>query len=162
MNRGLPRKSRVALLLAACAFCLLWRCVLIFHFKEGNVRTELATDTRFDSLLFGAALAIGANPALDRSRWFAIERLRWLALGGLAVLLITFAWRNDGFRFTLRFTLQSAALLPVFRLRHPRARNRYPQTSQHMGDGPARRHVLRSLPDTLAFSGVLQSSPASR
>jgi peptidoglycan/LPS O-acetylase OafA/YrhL len=114
MNRGLKKNGQVLVLVAACVLCLVWRCVLIFVFKDENVRTEIATDTRFDSLLMGAALAIGANPALDKNRWFSIKTLRWLALAGLGVLLFTFLWRNDGFRFTLRFTLQSMALLPLF------------------------------------------------
>ena len=114
MTHGLNRRGQVILLVTACVFCLIWRCVLIFYLGAGDVRTELATDTRFDSLLLGAVLAISANPALDRRQWFSMRWLRWMALSGIAVLLLTFLWRNDAFRFTLRFTLQSVALLPLF------------------------------------------------
>lgn len=114
MTKGLTKQTQVIVLVTTCVLCLVWRCLLIFYFRDGLVRTELGTDTRFDSLLFGAVLAIGANPALDHRRWFSPKTLRLLALAGLAILLFTFAWRSDGFRYTLRFTLQPLGLLPVF------------------------------------------------
>jgi peptidoglycan/LPS O-acetylase OafA/YrhL len=74
----------------------------------------LGTDTRFDGLLFGCLMAIVANPALDNSPWLSPKRIRRAALLSLAVLLFTFLYRNEVFRYTWRFTLQGIALLPLF------------------------------------------------
>jgi peptidoglycan/LPS O-acetylase OafA/YrhL len=112
--KKLSKPEQVRLLWVGCAVCLLWRCVLIFAMHRTSVRTELGTDTRFDCLLFGAIMAVAANPALDTSRWFSASRLRMLVPVSLACLLFTFVNRNEDFRFTLRFTLQAVALLPLF------------------------------------------------
>ena len=113
-SQNLSKKAQGGLLGGACLLCLIWRCVLIFGMHARTVRTELGTDTRFDCLLFGSIMAIAANPALDSSRWFSRKRLNFLAPLAVLCLLSTFLWRNDGFRFTLRFTVQSLALLPLF------------------------------------------------
>jgi peptidoglycan/LPS O-acetylase OafA/YrhL len=110
----MSKKAQAGLLWAVCLLCLVWRCVLIFGMHEPTVRTELGTDTRFDCLLWGSIMAIAANPALDSSRWFSRKRLSLLAPLAVACLLFTFLWRNEGFRYTLRFTVQSLALLPLF------------------------------------------------
>jgi peptidoglycan/LPS O-acetylase OafA/YrhL len=104
----------VRLLSAICVLCLVWRCVLIFGMHAPTVRTELGTDTRFDSLLFGALMAIGANPKLDTSRWFIRKRLNVLAILGVTCLLLTFFWRDGWFRYTFRYAAQPLALLPLF------------------------------------------------
>jgi peptidoglycan/LPS O-acetylase OafA/YrhL len=74
----------------------------------------MASDTRFDSIFFGCALAIGMNPVLDAPS--GSDRLwKWLLLpGALAVLIFTFAYRAEWFRETIRYTLQGIALTPVF------------------------------------------------
>jgi peptidoglycan/LPS O-acetylase OafA/YrhL len=114
INRGLRTQIQGWILALACAACLLWRIVLIVGMHQPYVRTELGTDTRFDGLLFGCLMATIANPALDHSPWLSIKRIRWAALLGIAVLLFTFLYRNDVFRFTWRFTLQGLALIPLF------------------------------------------------
>jgi peptidoglycan/LPS O-acetylase OafA/YrhL len=77
-------------------------------------RTCHATDTRLDGLLFGCALAVWGNPALDPTR---IRRSHWLWLllpSCVALLLATFVIRSVPFRETWRYTLQGLALMPVF------------------------------------------------
>lgn len=77
-------------------------------------RTCHATDTRLDGLLFGCALAVWGNPALDPTR---IRRSYWLWLllpACIVLLLSTFVIRNVAFRETWRYTLQGLALIPVF------------------------------------------------
>lgn len=113
----LPRFERRhigALLYGVCALVLLWRCVLVGLLHFGSDYSYMATDARIDSLLFGCALAIGWNPALERdSHWS--ERQWALALGGgLALLLFSLLYRDTTFRDTLRYTVQGVALLPVF------------------------------------------------
>ena len=68
------RPDRQALvLLGACASILLWRIVLYSKLDMTDVlsgqRLEIASDTRFDSILFGCILALYGNPALDASRF---------------------------------------------------------------------------------------------
>ena len=110
----MTKQAQLGALLGACLLCVIWRCVLIFGMHAPTVRTELGTDTRFDCLLFGSIMAIAANPALDSWCWFSKRRLDVIAPAALACLFFTFLWRNDGFRYTLRFTVQSCALLPLF------------------------------------------------
>jgi peptidoglycan/LPS O-acetylase OafA/YrhL len=110
----MSKKAQVGSLWVACLLCLVWRCILIYGMHVPTVRTELGTDTRFDCLLFGSIMAIAANPALDRWRWFSMKRLNVIAPLALTCLLFTFLWRNQGFRYTFRYTVQSLALLPLF------------------------------------------------
>jgi peptidoglycan/LPS O-acetylase OafA/YrhL len=114
MSKRLSTPTQGWLLVSACAGCLLWRLILILGLHQPGVRTELGTDTRFDGLLFGCLLAVVANPVLDASRWLDLKRLRWTAVLALPLILFTFIYRNEAFRETWRYTLQSVALLPLF------------------------------------------------
>jgi peptidoglycan/LPS O-acetylase OafA/YrhL len=108
--------SRQAVVLAMlCAAALIWRCVLCFHFHASADRIYLATDTRFDSILLGSIFAIVASPILrDPLHERLVAHLRWLVPVSVAVLLVTFLCRSEGFRNTLRYTLQGLALMPLF------------------------------------------------
>lgn len=114
IHRAFRKRTQAWILVSACVACLLWRLVLIMWIHQPLVRTELGTDTRFDGLLFGCLMAIAANPALDYSPWLSPKRIRWGAILGVGVLLFTFLYRNEVFRYTWRFTLQGIALLPLF------------------------------------------------
>jgi len=108
--------DRVALILGAlCVMVLLWRCVLVFGLGVGGFYTYSATDTRIDSLLFGCILGVWCNPALESTQHNPSGRT-WifLCLGGVALLLVSFLWRADAFRDTLRYTLQGLGLFPLF------------------------------------------------
>ena len=100
-------------LLALCAAILVWRLVLVLGMGVGEFRTYYGSDTRFDSIVFGCALAAWHNPALDppvlRPKVWAIT-----LVGALVVLLSTFVIRNDSYRETLRYTVQGIGLVPVF------------------------------------------------
>lgn len=115
-----------------CAAVLLWRLVLILYLGSGAERIPAATDTRVDAILFGCALAVWKNPALDPLasppwRWPTL----WLpgALLALAVslylphlpLLAAWSYSVQGLALTLLFT---AAIRfhrwPVFRLLNSR------------------------------------------
>lgn len=123
MRRTLPdRLHQFALLMLLCAAVLAWRMLLVHQFsaidlQSGSAhhpRTCHATDTRLDGLLFGCALAVWGNPALDGTR---ISRTRWLWLllpASAALLLATFIIRSVPFRETWRYTLQGLALMPLF------------------------------------------------
>jgi peptidoglycan/LPS O-acetylase OafA/YrhL len=114
----LPRLSprrQALLLLCLCAAALAWRYVLHFHYHVPDLRTYYATDTRFDSILLGCVFAIIANPVLhDPLHDWLRRNMKFLLPSSLLVLLATFLVRDDGFRETLRYTLQGLALIPLF------------------------------------------------
>jgi peptidoglycan/LPS O-acetylase OafA/YrhL len=115
MRRLWPSGSKQAwALLAICAVVLVWRCVLIFHFHVYKDRTYLATDTRVDAILTGCILAVWQNPVLDRDS-IADHWLRWVwAPLGVAAIVVSLLASSTEFEQTLRYTLQSFGLFPLF------------------------------------------------
>jgi peptidoglycan/LPS O-acetylase OafA/YrhL len=114
LNRRLSRRGQAIAILALCGLICVWRFALVGFFDVGSDRTYMGSDTRFDSIFFGCALAIGMNPMLDRHA--GNDRLwKWLLLpAALALLTFTFLYRAEWFRETIRYTLQGIALTPVF------------------------------------------------
>jgi peptidoglycan/LPS O-acetylase OafA/YrhL len=112
---GIRERKMAFVFWAICAAVLAWRCLLVFVFHAPSDRTFVMTDTRLDSILFGCALAVWRNPALDQvdvppsPLW---PRL-FLPLGVLG-LVAGFLVRSDGFRETFRYSLQGVSLYPVF------------------------------------------------
>lgn len=123
LRRWLPEhRQQFALLMTLCASVLAWRMLLVHHFSAVDLhsgtahhpRTCHATDTRLDGLLYGCALAVWGNPALDPTR-FRRSHWLWLALPACVALLVaTFVIRSVPFRETWRYTLQGLALMPIF------------------------------------------------
>lgn len=102
------------ILFGLCALILCWRCVLVFLLSSEPDRTFVASDTRFDSILFGCILAIRGNPVLDpHGETHTLWKYRLLPLG-LAALVATFAIRNPHFRESFRYSVQGLALIPLF------------------------------------------------
>lgn len=114
LTRRLSHARHGLVLWGICGAIGLWRCFLVFGLHVTEDRTYLASDTRFDSILFGCAMAMAMNPVLDARR--GSERLwKWVLLpGGLALLLFTFLYRDPWFRETIRYSLQGIGLTPVF------------------------------------------------
>jgi peptidoglycan/LPS O-acetylase OafA/YrhL len=109
-----PRRQALALW-ALCAVVLAWRCVLVYGLHSASDRTYVASDTRVDSILFGCALALFGNPALDgESRISEAVWKRILLPAALLALLATFVVRDPALHETFRYTLQGIALTPVF------------------------------------------------
>jgi peptidoglycan/LPS O-acetylase OafA/YrhL len=102
-----------AVLLGVCALTLLWRSILVYGFNASSDRVYFGSDTRADSILFGCALALLANPTLNPER---VASAIWRKLLPLAVttLLFTFVFRAPWFRDTFRYTVQGLALIPIF------------------------------------------------
>jgi peptidoglycan/LPS O-acetylase OafA/YrhL len=125
LQRLFPGRVRAQgkVLFALCAGILLWRLFLVLYLHSQSDRTYLASDTRIDSILFGCALALLANPMLEEpsQTYRRVWRNVFLPLG-LAVLLFSFTYRAPWFRETLRYTLQGLALTPLFvvAMREPR------------------------------------------
>jgi len=115
MLRRFSAARQALVLLCLCGAALLWRCLLIYGLHADFNRTFFATDTRFDSILFGCIIAIVLNPMLNDPLYSALLRhMRWLLPVSTLLLLATFLTRNDEFRETFRYSLQGVALTPLF------------------------------------------------
>jgi peptidoglycan/LPS O-acetylase OafA/YrhL len=110
----LSQRGRALTLVSLAAIVLGWRCALVFHFHAPADRTYLATDTRIDNILWGCVLAVWANPVLDRPLQLGRRSERLVCSVCVALLLVTFVWRNPSFRETFRYSIQGMALLPLF------------------------------------------------
>jgi peptidoglycan/LPS O-acetylase OafA/YrhL len=109
-------RARVAGILALCCLVvLLWRCFLTFDLSPPQNYIPFATDTRIDSILFGAVMALAFNPVLDGKR-VNLRPWAWQTLLALGVALIVAseACMAPPFRNTLRYTLEGLCLLPCF------------------------------------------------
>ena len=108
--------ARIVLILAAaCAAVLVWRVALLGIVDNPGHYTYHATDTRIDSLLYGCIMGLWLNPALDKApAWISGRGWAVLCIVALALLAISFLWRSEEFRATLRYTLQGIALFPLF------------------------------------------------
>lgn len=93
---------------------LLWRIYLSNQGASFD-RIYLATDTRFDSIIFGVLLSI----VMYQRKWFRDSETMlikdWLIIGiAFLILLFTLLYRDEFFRETYRYSLQGLALMPVF------------------------------------------------
>jgi peptidoglycan/LPS O-acetylase OafA/YrhL len=114
LSQRLARQAQARAVLGLCAAICVWRIVLVGVFGVPDDRTYMGSDTRFDSIFFGCALAIGLNPVLD-APVFGERVWKWVLLpAALALLLFTFLYRAEWFRETVRYTIQGIALVPVF------------------------------------------------
>jgi peptidoglycan/LPS O-acetylase OafA/YrhL len=110
------RRTLLALFVSLIVVALVWRLWLVTH-GAGELRTYYATDTRFDSILFGCVLAVWRNPARPQveSPRTQMAWSEWLAVvAGGALLLSTILYREAHFRESVRYTLQGIALMPIF------------------------------------------------
>lgn len=106
-----PRRL-VGLLLAVIVLAALWRWAAFTHFGRSEIYTYKATECRLDSIAWGCLAAV-----LERSWPRGLELLRRHAraavLLGCALLAASLAWRDETFRATWRYTVQTGALLLV-------------------------------------------------
>lgn len=94
--------------------CPLWRTIIVSFDWSSPAQvmpyTYMASETRFDSIAFGALFAFVAQ-----AKGRLGEGQRWLAgAGGLLLLLAGFAIRDPFFRETLRYTVQGTGLFLAF------------------------------------------------
>jgi peptidoglycan/LPS O-acetylase OafA/YrhL len=117
-RKAFSRYVQASLLAVACLLPLIWRFVLVFHFHTPLTTlprwTYSASDARFDAILWGCVLAIACNPWFDDAAGILKRNKGRFAGAGLAVLFLSLAIRNPIFRETLRYSLQSVALFPIF------------------------------------------------
>lgn len=109
----LPSRVRTAKVLAAlCVLALSIRFYVAFAHPDIAVDYNgKATETRIDSILYGALAALmwWSYPARN---WLIRQRLPLLALAAF-LLLMSFLWRDPVMRETVRYTLQGLALIPL-------------------------------------------------
>jgi peptidoglycan/LPS O-acetylase OafA/YrhL len=98
-----------------CLLVLCWRCLLVWGMDADYNRIFYASDTRVDGILFGCALAVIGNPAMDRDQQIPEGNLKYFLLPlGCTLLLCSLLYRSDDFRDTLRYSVQGIALYPIF------------------------------------------------
>lgn len=108
-----PRRLLVLpVLLSLCAVALGIRTYVALAYPDiATAYNGMATETRIDAILFGAATAILCN----RKGEAFIERWShpvWVGLG-LAAIIVSLLIRDVFFRETLRYTVQEIALVPL-------------------------------------------------
>jgi peptidoglycan/LPS O-acetylase OafA/YrhL len=107
--------SRIAVLAAILALFLVWRLVLAILLGASSDYLYAASDARFDSILYGCLLAFMMNAgAAERVFPSGAGGMAAMTAAGLALLLLTFLWRDQLFRDTLRYSIQGVALMPLF------------------------------------------------
>lgn len=107
-----------------CALVLAWRYWLVFHGASAEY-VGMATDTRVDAILVGCLMALWRNPWLDPVPAPNAAREGAVVAVCVAVLLGSFVYRDDVFRLTARYTLQSLAVAALIYLAVARA-NQWP------------------------------------
>ena len=109
------RVAFVVTLFALIGLVTLWRWRVASGCQDGSCflyRVEHGTDTRIDSILFGALLsALLASPF--RASTLAVVRTVAAPAAGLALLLVALVVRDPWFRETWRFTVQGVGLMLV-------------------------------------------------
>ena len=98
-----------------CAVTLAWRCWLALQ-GASPAYLAMATDTRVDAILVGCIMGLSFNPWM-RLGEVGEGRLQWVIAAACCLLLTgSLVYRNDFFRMTFRYTLQSLAIAPLIYL----------------------------------------------
>ena len=101
------------LLIAGCIVVLIWRSALASLWPDVIWQHYYRTDTRIDSILYGAILAcLLEMPDIDR--FFRVVGGWSGVAAATALLLLTFVYRDEVSRQTVRYSLQGIALIPIF------------------------------------------------
>jgi peptidoglycan/LPS O-acetylase OafA/YrhL len=110
----LSRRGQAMLLWGLCAAVLVWRCILVIATHASSARVFFGTDTRIDAILFGCALAVWRNPALDGA-YPAPNLLRYILLPASLIVVIACAYsRGTVFTDTGCFSLEGIGLTFLF------------------------------------------------
>lgn len=107
----------ITILTGLCAAALFWRMHLVSAPGFEIARTYYASDTRFDSILYGCIYSIASVRPDQRLVDRGITRKHWIIFAlGLVGIIISIVYRNPFFRETSRYTLQGISLMPIFYL----------------------------------------------
>jgi peptidoglycan/LPS O-acetylase OafA/YrhL len=109
------RKRALILLSFLVMAVLLWRVYLVYGlnvYDTNHARIYMGTDTRIDSIIYGAILAIALATNINQ-RLIQFFANYWIMAGALILLLLTFIYRDESFRETFRYSIQGLALTPL-------------------------------------------------
>ncbi len=107
------RRTAFVVLGMLAVVVLAWRFYLVSQ-GAPHIRTNYASDTRVDSILWGALLAFCMNPRIDPVPESATRLRGPLLAAGFGLLVYSLVYRDEAFRETWRYSLQGVALLPIF------------------------------------------------
>ena len=113
-RRGWSWRKQANVLFWLCWIALIWRFYITWKLGLGQGWAYRATDTRFDSILWGCILALRFNPQFDDPELLPKRHRTLMFLLAVAGIIMTFLPRNPWYRDVLRYTLQSGLLVPVF------------------------------------------------
>lgn len=118
------KRALLAVIAATCIGVLCWRIYLAYGVGLANLpvkRMYAATDTRIDSIAWGIVFALLTRDAMGsgsrsvRARALLAKLRGPLPMATSALVLAgCLLLRDEEFRQTFRYTLQGAALIPVF------------------------------------------------
>lgn len=114
-RRGWPWARQARVLAVLCLLDIPWRYFMTQHFGVFLDWTYRATDSRFDSILWGCILALAWNPRFKSDPPLLNTRraLPYFLLA-CAGLFATMLWSNEWYRQVFRYTIQSLLLAPIF------------------------------------------------
>ncbi|KAB1075511.1 acyltransferase family protein [Methylobacterium planeticum] len=111
---GRRSPGRAALIcLATCGLVLGLRALNVWRLADYSLNYSW-THTRIDAILFGCCLGLWQNPVCPGAAGCVWAPRPWQAAAALALILGTLLVRDEAFRQSLRYTLQSAALFVIF------------------------------------------------
>jgi peptidoglycan/LPS O-acetylase OafA/YrhL len=90
---------------------LFWRCIYVIYLHGGQAHTYYATDSRIDSILYGAILSVLIETKGSITTY--LRKNPVFAWCGILAILLSLVFRNEVFRETLRYTIQGIALIPI-------------------------------------------------
>jgi len=108
-------KLLLRILVAVCLFELAWRAYLVYSVGQLNLpyaRIYKGTDTRIDSIAYGAVLALAMQ--VSQAKLISFLKTGASALVGVILLLSTLVIRDSDFRESLRYTLQGISVCLIF------------------------------------------------
>lgn len=114
-------KQNIAILITIIIIAVItWRIILVLNYDIFALRspdylyTYYATDTRFDSILYGCLMALICNPMHTEKEEQNNKLISVGMMLGIGLLLFTLLYREPIFRETIRYTLQGIAMFPIF------------------------------------------------
>lgn len=120
LMRSRRPSTAILVLSALCAAILAWRFTLALN-GASDAYIGMASDTRADAILIGCVMAFACNPATGAVLPARAWRDGAIVAVCLLVLIATLVYRDEFFRLSARYTLQSLAIAPLLYLAVARA-----------------------------------------
>ncbi len=111
---GSNLKGALRASIAICGLVLAWRLWAYYGLNFPWKYNYAASDARLDSIVYGCVLSLMMHLKPESKMLKQITGL-FPFIGAIVVLLVCFLIRDEGFRQTIRYSLQGLALFVVFR-----------------------------------------------